>query len=429
MSSLPDRSGGSRSVARSVAHPSVFLALYLPFGIANGYVIVTLAYLLPLRGLSISQVAGIIALFYLPQTWKVLWAPIVDTTLSIRLWYLLGTVTTGALIVAMALVPARASQLWLLYGLVFVTSLALSIVGMATENLMAHSTSAQQKGRAGGWCQAGGLGGQGLGGGAGLWLSQHVSVWSGGAVLALVCLLCCAVLWAVPAEHELARQEQSQSLGLGARLADAARDVWSVARSRAGFLAGLLLFMPLGTGAASNLWSAIAGDWHANADTVALVNGLLSGLITAGGCLVGGYLFDLMNRKAGYLLSGWALAACAVAMGLTPRTPTTFVIFVSLYGFFTGWVYAAFTALALETIGTGAAATKYNVLACLANIPLTYMTLVDGATHTHFGPAAMLFIEAGIAVLASLFFGSVAMASRRRPAGTTLHAGGAGGVP
>jgi MFS family permease len=415
MTSLAHRSG-----SRGVAHPSAFLALYLPFGIAQGYVIVTLAYLLPLQGLSIAQVAGVVALLYLPQTWKVLWAPIVDTTLSIRRWYVIGTATTGALVLAMALVPARASRLWPLYVLVFLTSITVSVTGMATENLMAHSTSAEQKGRAGGWCQAGGLGGQGLGGGAGLWLSQHVSAWSGGALLALVCVGCCSVLWAVPAAPE-----EPHPLGLGGRLAEAARDVWSVARSRAGFLAALLVFMPLGTAAASNLWSAIAGDWHANADTVALVNGLLSGLITAGGCLVGGYLFDLMNRKAGYVLAGGTLAACAVAMGLAPRTPTTFVIFVSLYGFFAGWAYAAFTALTLETIGTGAAATKYNVLACLSNIPITYMTLVDGATRTHFGPAAMLFIEAAIAVLASIFFGSVALATRRKPALAQLHAGGA----
>ncbi|HEX4051902.1 MAG TPA: MFS transporter [Steroidobacteraceae bacterium] len=415
MTSIPCRGG-----SRGVTHPSVFLALYLPFGIANGYVIVTLAYLLPPEGLSISQVAGVIALLYLPQTWKVLWAPIVDTTLSIRRWYVIGAGTTGTLILAMTLVPARASQLWLLDVLVFLTSLALSIAGMATENLMAHNTSAEQKGRAGGWCQAGGLGGQGLGGGAGLWLSQHVSAWSGGALLALVCLGCCGALWAVPVTAQ-----PSHPLGLGARLAEAARDVWSVARSRTGFLAALLVFMPLGTAAASNLWSAIAGDWHADADTVALVNGLLSGLITAGGCLVGGYLFDLMNRKAGYVLSGLTLAACALAMGLAPRNPMTFMIFVSLYGFFTGWVYGAFTALALETIGTGAAATKYNMLACLSNIPITYMTLVDGAARTHFGPAAMLFTEAGIAVLASLVFGSVALATRRGPAHAPLQAGGA----
>jgi hypothetical protein len=370
---------------RGTAHPSIFLVLYLPFGIATGYVVVTLAYQLPLGGVSIAQVAAIIAVYYLPQTWKVLWAPIVDMTLSIRLWYVIGACTTGALILATALVPARGPQVWLLDIIVFGSSIALSLVGMATENLMAHATSAHQKGRAGGWCQAGALGGQGLGGGAGLWLAQHVGVWNAGAVLASVCLGCCAALWTLRAPAV-----ETHTSGVLARLRDVGRDVWSVARSRAGFLAGFLIFMPLGTAAASNLWSAAAG------------------------CLVSGYLFDLMNRKAGYVLSGGLLAVCAVAMALAPRTATTFVIFVSLYAFFSGWAFAAFTAVALETIGTGAAATKYNVLACLANIPITYMIVVDGAARTRFGPAGMLYTEACIAVVAALLFGLVAAATRRR---------------
>jgi MFS family permease len=160
----------------------------------------------------------------------------------------------------------------------------------------------------------------------------------------------------------------------------------------------------------------VAGDWHASADTVALVNGVMSGLIAAAGCLVGGWLFDLMNRRTGYILSGWLLAACAVAMALAPRVPLTFMIFVSVYAFFSGWTYAAFTALALETIGAGAAATKYNLLACLANIPITYMTVVDGATRMRFGPAAMLYVEAAVAVVATLLFG-VVLASTQRHAG------------
>jgi MFS family permease len=186
-----------------------------------------------------------------------------------------------------------------------------------------------------------------------------------------------------------------------------------MARSRAGLLAAFLLFMPLGTAAASNLWSAVAGDWHASADTVALVNGLLSGLFAAAGCLMSGYLFDLMDRKAGYVLSGALLAACAVAMALAPRNATTFVIFVSLYAFFSGWAFAAFSAVALETIGTGAAATKYNVLACLSNIPITYMTLVDGAARARFGPAGMLYTEATVTVAAAAVFGLVAAITRR----------------
>lgn len=383
MNSSPAATAGTTAL-QGTAHPSVFLVLYLPYGIAGGYVLVTLAYLLPLVGLSVTQVAALTALFFFPQTWKVLWAPIVDMTLSIHRWYVIGAVTTGALILATALVPARRSELWLLDAMVLALSVALSIVGMASENLMAHATSPQQKGRAGGWCQAGSLGGQGLGGGAALWLAQHMSAWSAGATLALACIGCCAALWTLPESIP-----HAGDFSLGARLREVGRDVWSVARSRGGLLAAFLVFMPLSTAAASNLWSAVAGDWRASADVVALVNGLLSGVFAAVGCLVSGYLFDRMNRKAGYVLSGLLLAACAVAMALAPRSATTF------------------------EIGAGAAATKYNVLACLSNIPITYMTLVDGAARDRFGPAGMLYTEAAITVVAALLFGSVAVATRR----------------
>jgi len=42
----------------------------------------------------------------------------------------------------------------------------------------------------------------------------------------------------------------------------------------------------------SNLWAAVAPDWHADADTVALVGGVLNGIISAAGCVVGGWVAD-----------------------------------------------------------------------------------------------------------------------------------------
>ncbi len=198
-----------------------------------------------------------------------------------------------------------------------------------------------------------------------------------------------------------------------ARLLRAGKDVYALIRSRAGFLAALLVFMPIGTAAASNLWSAVASDWRASADVVALMNGVLGGAIMMAGCLVGGYLCDLINRKWAYILAGLALATCATAMAIAPRTPLTFEIFVSLYSFVSGCVYAAFTALALEAIGKDAAVTKYNLLACLSNIPITYMTLVDGSASTHYGPAAMLYVEAAVTLLAALLFGLIAGSTRR----------------
>ena len=54
----------------------------------------------------------------------------------------------------------------------------------------------------------------------------------------------------------------------------------------------ILVLVPIGTGAMANLWSAMAEDWKVDADTVALITGLLSGLISSLGCVAGGYLAD-----------------------------------------------------------------------------------------------------------------------------------------
>ena len=79
---------------------------------------------------------------------------------------------------------------WLLGLLVFLSSVASTLLAMATEVLMAHVTHETHRGRAGGWSQAGSLGGAGLGGGLALWMSQHLAPWTGGAALGVLTLLC-----------------------------------------------------------------------------------------------------------------------------------------------------------------------------------------------------------------------------------------------
>ena len=68
----------------------------------------------------------------------------------------------------------------------------------------------------------------------------------------------------------------------------------------------------------------------------------------------------------------------------------------------------------LEAIGLGAAATKYNVFASLSNMPIAYMTLVDGWAHTRWGAAGMLFTEAAIGIAGIVVFVAVAMLLPRR---------------
>jgi MFS family permease len=156
---------------------------------------------------------------------------------------------------------------------------------------------------------------------------------------------------------------------------------------------------PIGTGAASGLWSAVADDWRASADTVALVTGVLGGLVSAAGCFMGGWLCDRMDRKAAYGLFGLLLAISAAAMAIAPRTEAVYIVFTTIYALISGLSYAGFSAVTLEAIGHGAAATKYNLFASLSNMPIAYMTVVDGWAHTAWGAGGMLYTEAAVGIL------------------------------
>jgi MFS family permease len=167
-------------------------------------------------------------------------------------------------------------------------------------------------------------------------------------------------------------------------------------------LAFLLCFLPIGTGAV--VFPSIADEWRASANTVALITGLLGGVISAIGCIVGGWICDRMDRKNAYVLFGILQAGSGITMALLPHTQFMFVVWVSVYTFTSGLCYAAFSAFVLEVIGKGAAATKYNALASLSNLPIYYMTNLDGWAHDRWNSAGMFFTESGMAIASSLFF-------------------------
>jgi PAT family beta-lactamase induction signal transducer AmpG len=390
----------SAATLRIHAKHSVFMILYLPFGILNGYVVVTFAYLFSNAGVSVAAVAALVGASLLPQVFKFLWAPLVDTTFSLKKWYLLSGILSAAGILATGILPIKESSLPALTWIIILANVASSFLGIAVNSLAAHDTPEEHKGWMSGYLQAGNLGGSGIGGGAGLWLAKHmVNPWMPAGILALACMLCCLALFFVKEHPSTVRAESVVKT-----VENLFKDIWQTLKARLGVMAMVLCFLPLGTGAASNLWSAAATNWRASADTVALVTGVASGLITAVGCLLGGFICSRTNRQIAYVVFGLLQGMCLVAMAIAPHNENMYIIWTSLYALTSGLCYAGFSAFVFEAIGKGAAGTKYNVYAALSNAPIYYMTIIDGWAYDYFSPSGMLYMEAVCAVIGIILF-------------------------
>lgn len=408
---------------RKSAQPWVYLVLYLPFGIAGGYVSVTLAWLLSNVGATVAAIAALVGMAIIPNTWKVVWSPLVDTTLSAKTWFMIGLLGSSATVAATTLLPLKIDFLPVFGWLVLATSFLSSLTAIAVDRLMAYDVPNERKGEAGGWSQAGNLGGTGLGGGAGLWIAQHTGQpWIAGSALAAASLACAWPLMRIVEPGKLA-----DGRSYVATLVETARDVVSLVRTRIGLLACFLLLLPIGSGGLQGLWAAIGKDWGAGAGEVALVGGLLSGLVSIPGCIVGGYFADRIDKKRAYAIYGIVLAAIAVGMALAPRTGGAFLAFACLYNFAVGLCYGAYSAVTLEAIGSGAAATKFNLLSSLSNVPILIVTLVDGWAETKYGATGMLYVEAAIGLSAVAIYAAVVLATRGMTWGSLFRRGSATG--
>jgi MFS transporter, PAT family, beta-lactamase induction signal transducer AmpG len=401
------------SIRTKQAHPSIFMFLYLPFGIFQGYISVTLGFLLTQAGVSLAGVASIVSLPFLPNILKFLWAPLVDTTITVKKWYGIANIGTAIGILATCIVPLNSSFLLPLIIIVLLGSLANTVIAMSTESLIAQDVPNELKGRASGWLQAGNLGGFGIGGGAGIWLAENISEpWISGAIIALTCLLCGLglILLKEPAPF---KKEENYLKTVGTLV----KDIWILVKSRGGFLVLILCIVPVGSGAASNLWSAISKDWSASPNAVALAVGVVGGVSSAIGCLVGGWICDLMDRKKAYILFGLLEGACALTMAICPRTELMFVIWTSVYAITIGLAFAGFSAFVLEAIGKIGAATKYNVFAGLSNIPIYVMIYVDEWAHNNWSATGMLLAETIMPILGAIGFITVyVLVNKKEPA-------------
>ncbi len=400
--------------------PLVFAFTILPFGAAVGYVSIAAPFWLEAQGVSLAAIGAISGIANAPHAFKFLWTPLVDLGGHRRRWYVATTALTAVSLAVLAFFPDPGHHLVAYTALAAICQVAGTTSAAAADGLMAATTRDQDKGKAAGFRMAGNVGFTGVLGALALAVASAAgSVPVAGLALAGVTL---AALLPVAWIHEVAATAVTGGHGwlrdVAARLGEVLVDVWRTLVSRDGWTGLVICAVPVGAGALTNLFTAMASDYHASGDLVAMVNGLGGGVIGALGALVGGVLADRMNRRLAYALSGALTAATALAMYFAPLDAVTYTWGVLAYSFANGIAFATLAAFILELCGHGAgAATKYTSFIAVANLASAYVTTLDGwgSRLPGLGVRGSILADVALTVAGVVVLLALVSVTRRRP--------------
>ncbi len=366
--------------------PALFAVLALPYGFIGSVTLLLMPYLLRKNGMAVDQIATIIAIALLPSIWSFLWSPLADSGFSRRSWLLASALGAG-LAGASAILDIHGSHL-ILAALLFLMN-AFGGLLSSTCGALLTAMPVSLRGRSAGWYQGGNLGGASIGGGLVIWLGDHAS-------LQVVAMVIVAAL-VLPALAALFIEESAPiRRAIGPQFAGLAHDLGEVFRARRTWL-GLIFFLsPVGSSAIGNLISGVGQDYHASGNEVLWVTGIGGGLLSALGCFLGGIVADRMNRMFAYALAGGFSAAFGVYLGFAQATPFTYAAGYSGYSIASGVTWAVYTALVLDVVGKRkhAAASAYATVNAAGNVPITYMTWLDGMGYKRWGTPGLMATDA-----------------------------------
>lgn len=382
----------------------IFALLVLPNAIfSNGFVSTVMSSLLRSEHMSLGDIANVTALISLPPTLYFLWSPLVDFILRRRTWIAVSGTVTGAMLCAALEAPTLgAPGPRLLLFLAMCVSLLMSA---AVGGLMAALVPPDQKARAGGFYQMGNVGLAALAGGGMLYFSDHLTRrWFGvvsGLMVAVPALLALYV-----AEPEVAGKHDSYSVVLKQIRGEFKHTFfqWKALPVL------LIMCAPFGSGAAISLLPGLAPDYGVSVDQVAWMNGLGGGLLTAMGALMVGFLKMPNDLRPAYAWLGLVNASTLGILLVGHPRPLTYFAGVTLYLITVGACYALFTALVLQLLGVSgkSGGSRYSIALSLGNLPIFYMTVVDGLGARWFGakgePGIDLAVSGGAGVLALIWF-------------------------
>jgi MFS family permease len=360
--------------------PWLFVLMPLPFGIFSGYIQTALPWLLRHMGYPVDSIGAIVALILSPMAFAFLYSPLADFGLRRRTWMLLMSAVSAVLLAAAILLLRTHAHLatWLLF-----LGYAVSLFTTSCSGGMLAATLAEPaKSRGAAWMQGGMLTASALGGALLLYFSKRLTLPELAAAAALLVAAPACVALTIPEPRP-----QTDLKNLLKTCATMGREIRATLFSRKSLPGLLLLFAPVGSGAAQSLFAAMARDYHVGMRGVLLLNGLLGGVLNMLGAYVAVIVPAHWDRRVAYAAAGLACATTGAYLALAPLSPIHYYAGVALYMFTTGACYGFFLGVVMVTMGEPglSASSRYAILVSLGDLPIVYMTVVEGWSYKLFG--------------------------------------------
>jgi MFS family permease len=381
----PERYGGAVIPDQEVK-PPLFAVLVLPYAWTASVTALLIPYLLRKHDVPVDQIAGIVALANLPTICAFLWSPLVDAALQKRAWVALSAFGAG-LTACGAILGVEGSPVLLTILLLLMNGFG-GLLSSACGALLT-AVPAELRGLAAGWYQGANFGGMALGGALLIWLADHAQLSTLAFVsMSAMILPAGVVLWI--------EEQRLENQTIRHRTSEFAADIQSIFRSPKIWMGLLFLLSPVGSSAVSHLISGMGQDYGASATVVVWVTGLGSGVLAALGSLIGGIVADRFGRLLAYPIAGGLACVFGLYLAFGDPTPLTYAAGYSGYSVAAGFAYAVYTAIVLDIVGPRkhAAASGYALLNSAGNLPIAYMTWIDGLAYRHGGSRGTMLTDA-----------------------------------
>ncbi len=429
---------------------AAFFFLYITEGIPLGFTAVAVAAQMRRQGLGPDAIGAFVASLYLPWAFKWALGPVVDTIswkrFGRRRTWIVGAqlLMTGTLLAALPV--DFSAKLQVFTAIIFVHNVFGAAQDVAIDALACNTLREDERGLANGLMFGGAYLGQAIGGSGVLFLTPFVgfsnTYFFVAAAIGLVTLFVALPL-REPKEPERAPDGRSALAVVGGEIGAFVRDAFrAFTGSRAALVGVVFALLPAGAYALGlNLQSNLAVELGLT-DTQLGTLSLWSAVISAVGCVAGGWLSDRFGRRRMLALfvilmsiptaifalqlqrAGWILPVSPTdpARPVVPAwLVSQFWLMVLVYSAFQGLSYGIRTALFMDVTTARVAATQFTAYMAMLNYAISYSARWQGEAATRWGYPVTLGIDAafGLLCLACLPF-----MARRAPSAPPTSPGG-----